>query len=1096
MKKKSLTDLPGREGRKQLWRIMRLTFLFSFCFAMLVSANSYSQATKLSLKLTGTTIKEVLNEVENKSEFIFLYKNGEMNDQLKVNIDVRNATINQILDKILNGQGLSYDVYNRQVIIRKNPGGNDEFSSIMQSVSISGKVSDTSEASLPGVSVVVKGTTNGTITDSNGNYTLSNIPANAILQFSFVGMKSQEIAVGKNKTINVVLEEETVGIEEVVAIGYGTQRKKDLTGSVASISNKEIKNLPITSVEGAMQGRMPGVMIQQSSGQPGAGIVMRIRGASSIAGGNDPLFVIDGVPQFNSNSSSNSTNGLAALNPNDVESIEILKDASATAIYGSRAANGVVMVTTKRGKSGEPTITYSGYSGMTQVRKKLDLMSGDEYISYVKKVLTNSGAAIPGELETVPHTNTDYQDLVFRNAIQQSHSLSLSGGSDKTTYYSSIDYLGMDGVVKNSSYKRGSFRLNLNTELNDRVSLQTYFFGSKGTMNGFSPADGSNTQFLGKSGVGSILLATPSAPVYKADGSYASPRLYSFSGIDMENPINYIKSALDETNTTKVQGVFDLKVKLIKGMNYTARVGAVTENRRRDVYLPTTLIAVTSGKGIGNMTQFDSFDALTEHFLDYTFNPIRNLKVDALAGVSYQSQKYKSIYLWGSGYLSDNLKNYNFSAAASVSKPVTDIITNTIASAFGRVNLNYQEKYLLTATLRGDGASVFSKNKKYGYFPSLAFAWKVSEEGFVKDNLPSVTVMKLRASWGLTGNPAIAPYQSLSIANTVNTSQGGGTTLVVGLSPSLPNDNLSWETTEQTNVGIDLGFFKNRLRSSIDWYNKETRDLLATVSLPPSSGYSSIIDNVGKVRNRGMEFTLGATIIDNDDLKWDFDANLSANRNKVLQTKNNTDMLTSYSSIVRVGEPLGSFYTLKFTGFDAKGKQTWLDVNKDGAIDAKDNVVVGGAQPKFIYGFNTSLSYKRWTFAAVIQGVSGVKVNNLFLVDLTSNGYAYNHIANADKFMPNPSTKDADRMSDLYIEDASYIRLKNVRLNYNFPMKRKTFIQGLNVYVSGANLITITNYSGYDPEVNSFGGSNSSQGVDYAAYPGTKTYTIGINAKF
>lgn len=1084
---------------RKIWMIMKLTtFLFFLAITQVVASEAYSQTTKMTLQLKDVEVKQVLSRIEEKSEFFFLYNSKLVDVSRKVSVDAKDERIDEILNNLFQETGVVYTVVDRQIVLtnKADQAGFISQGGQQQGKKVTGKVTDSNGGSLPGVSVVVKGTTTGVITDNNGSYALSNIPENATLQFSFVGMKSQEIKVGKSNTINVTLEEESIGIEEVVAVGYGTQRKKDLTGSVASISSKELKNLPIVSVESAMQGKMPGVLIQQSSGQPGAGIVMRIRGSSSIAGGNNPLFVIDGIPQFNADVNANSTNGLAALNPNDVESIEILKDASATAIYGSRAANGVVMVTTKKGKSGEPAITYSGYIGLSQVRNQLDLMSGDEYISYVKKVATNSGIAIPAELETVPHTNTDWQGLVFRDAIQQNHSLSLSGGSGKTTYYTSLDYLGIEGVVKNSSYKRGSLRLNLNTELNDRVTLQSYFYGSKGTKKGFSPADGSPTQQNGKSGVGSILLATPSAAIYNPDGSYASPRIYSFNSIDMENPINYIKSALDETNTTRVQGVFDLKVKLIKDLNYTARMGAVTEDRRSDIYLPTSLTAVTSGKGIGTLTQYNSFDVLTEHFVDYTFNPIKNLKVNAMAGVSYQSQKYKTIYLWGSGYLSDNLQNYNFSSAASVSKPVTDIITNTIVSAFGRLNLNYIDKYLLTASIRGDGASVFSKNKKYGNFPSMAFAWKVSEEGFIQDNLPSVTVMKLRASWGLTGNPAIAPYQSLSIANTVNTSQGGGTSLVVGLSPSLPNDNLSWETTEQTNFGLDLGFFKNRLRASIDWYNKETKDLLATVTLPPSSGYSSIIDNVGKVRNRGMEFTLGATLIDKTDLKWDFDANLSLNRSKVLQTRNNTDIFTSYNSIVRVGEPLGSFYTLKFTGFDAQGKQTWLDVNKDGKIDANDNMVIGGAQPKFIYGFNTSVSYKRWTLTAAIQGVAGVRVNNLFMTFLTSNGYAFNHLANAEKYMPNPSTKDVDRMSDLYIEDASYCRLKNVRLNYNFPMKGKTFIHGLNFYISGTNLLTITNYSGYDPEVSSFGGSNSSQGVDYAAYPGVKTYTFGVNANF
>ena len=968
------------------------------------------------------------------------------------------------------------------------------FSSPLYAQTVAGMVTH-ADTALAGATVQVKGKSTATQTDANGRFTIAAAPG-ATLVISSVGFESQQVEVNNQKSMVIRLTNDSKVMDQVVVVGYGQVRRSDITGSVASISNKDIKTLPVASIEGAMQGRLAGVQIQQSSGQPGAGITIRIRGASSIAGGNDPLFVIDGVPQVNSNVNANSTNGLAALNPNDVESIEVLKDASATSIYGSRAANGVVLVTTKKGRAGQSAVTYDTYLGVQNITKKLDVMNGDEYVAYVKQVYTNMGRAIPAELATAPVANTDWQKQVLRSALQQSHTLGFSGGSDKTQFYSSINYLSQDGIVKKSNYSRGSLRLNLNSELTNRISIQANMFASKGKLNGFSPSDGTPTQQLGKAGVGAILLATPSAPIYNANGTFATPRIYSFSGIDMENPINYVTTSLDQTNVIRIQSGMDLKVKLATGLVNTARVAVVTEDYRRDVYLPKTLIAVTSGVGLGRLTQNNTVDLLAEDFLNYSKTLSTALKMDVLLGASYQTKTIKAMFIQATGFISDDLKEYNIAAASNVTKPVTDIVINTIASAFSRINLNYSDKYLFTASVRGDGASVFSKNKKYGVFPSAAFAWRVSEENFMKQRTDWLTNLKLRASYGLTGNPGIQPYQSLALGNVVNTNQGGGTGLVVGLSPSLPNDNLTWETTAQTNIGIDLGISQDRYRASFDFYNKDTRNLLATVQLPPSAGYSTIIDNVGRVRNRGIEVSLGTTLINKTNIRWDVDGNIAVNHNKVLQTKDNRDLLTAYNAIVRVGQPLGSFYTLKFAGFDANGAQSFVDQNKDGKIDANDNIVIGGAYPSYIFGVTTSLSYKKFSLLATMQGSQGARVNNLFLATLVSNDVAYNHLRNTARFNPKPNIANGDRTSDLYIEDASYIRLKNIRLNYALPLSGKSFLKVLNLYVSGLNVFTITKYSGYDPEVNSFANSNTSQGVDYGAYPASRTFTVGLSASF
>ncbi len=955
---------------------------------------------------------------------------------------------------------------------------------------LTGTVTDENGAGMPGVTIAKKGTSSGANSDVNGKYSIDVNPGD-VLVFSFVGYKSQEVKIANQSVLNIQLAVDAKSLEEIVVTGYGNQKKKDFLGSSASIKSATIQEMPVVSVESAMQGRMTGVQVQQSSGQPGAGISIRVRGVTSIAGGNEPLFVIDGVPQYNNDN--RAMNGMSSFNASDIESIEVLKDASATAIYGSRGANGVVQITTKSGKAGVSRVTYESTYTNQIIQRKLNLMNGVQMLDFIKQYYTNSNLALPAEVTNAKNSETDWQDQVLRAALQQNHTLSFSGGNDKTQYYVSGNYLDQPGIIKGSDFNRGSMRFNLTSQLNSRISLRTYMTASRTVSNGFSASDNSPTRYTGKNGVGAMVLASPTVPVYNPDGTYGNPRPFSFSGIDVENPLAFTKESLDRNTVVRFQGGMDFNVKLAEGLVNTTRIGGDYFSARADLYFPIVLAQLSSGVGIGQLTTTSSLNVVAEDYLEYK-KKFGDLEFEGIVGGSIQSAQQDIINLLGSKYISDDLKNYSFAAAGSVSKPVTDIITNRLVSGFSRVRLNFKDRYLFTASIRRDGASVFSKNKKYGIFPSLGLAWKASEEPFMK-NVTAISNLKVRATWGQSGNPAIQPYQSLLIGNVINTAQGAGSGLAVGLSPTLPNDNLTWETTTQTNAGLDFGFLNDKYRVTLDYYVKNTTSLLATVQLPPSSGYNTIIDNVGEVENKGFELEIGTDLIATKDLRWSIDANLSINKNKVVATKNNLPF-SSGNSRITPGDPLSSFYGPKFNGYAADGEMAFMDVNADGIIDGRDNQYIGNPYPSTIIGLNTSLKYKRFNFMMTWSSVQGNSIDNQMLFTAATPSPIYNRSAEIYTYYPKPRASSIHRRSDLFIEDGSYIRLRNIRIDYALPLGDTKFIKSANIYLSGNNIITITDYKGYDPEVNAFSGNSLQQGVDNGAYPGSKTVTLGLTVNF
>lgn len=981
---------------------------------------------------------------------------------------------------------------------------------------VTGSVRDEKGFALP-ATVAVKGTTIAVGTDSAGKFSIDIPDAKAILIFSCINSATIEEPVRGRRVIDVILHSAVSALEDVIVVGYGTQRKTEFTGSVSSLRGEKLREQPVLSIEQAIQGRMPGVQVQQTSGQPGAGLSIRIRGVSSIAGGNEPLYVIDGLPQFNDDV--RVANGLATINPSDIESIEVLKDASATAIYGSRGANGVVMITTRSGKAGRSLVTFESSAGFQKLRKKLDLMNSVEYVDFAKRYYTNSGLTVPAELANfTPAYNTDWQDEVFETGIMVNNNLSISGGTDKSRYFVSGGYIDQNGIVKNSGYKRGSVRLNLDSKVSDHFTVATHLFISRALQDGFSPSQGDNTRNFGKSGIGSVMRAITTVPVKNADGTYSDVTPFSFNGIDAENPVALVKEVLDRNTITRAQGGTDLKVNIIKGLSNTARFAADFYHIRRDLYFPKILPRLGNNIGSAELGEYDKTSLLAEDFLEYKYN-LSNHSFELIAGGSLQKDRYNSVDLAASGFGSDALKNYNFSSANTVSKPLTDVSESTITSFFARFRYNYKEKYLFATSIRRDGASVFAENNKYAVFPSVSAAWRISKEPFF-ENAGMLSDLKLRISWGQAGNPAIKPYQSLLLGRTVNTGQGAGTGLAVGLAPTFPNPNLKWETTTQTDVGIDAGIMNDRFRLTFDYYIKTTSDLLALVQLPPTagvgagigSGPSQIIDNVGEVQNKGWEISLGGNIINKNDFSFSLDVNVSQNKNKVTKTKDNKDIPTiaggndasGSNSIIRVGQPLSAFFGLKFLGMDKNGLPLHENVNGDkdasgnDIINALDNQVIGSPYPDLYYGITPTFRYKNLSLSMVWAGVSGSNINNAGLFDLVNPQVSnqYNKLRVANDFYPKPSlaASNVHLRSSRYMEDGSFLRMRNIRLDYAFHFRK--VVKSLNVYVSGQNLITITDYSGYDPEVNTFNGNDRRQGVDLGAYPTAKTITLGLNISF
>lgn len=1117
MKKNSCVN--GKAMLFQRWKIfliMKLQFVFILGFLIQSYAVvSQAQTKRLNLQFENNSLKEVLQTLEEQTDFSFIYKDELISSGTKISARYQDKLITEVLDNLLQNTDLTYTVKGRAIVILSKDSENNLN---QNNLKVSGKVTDSTGSSLPGVTVVVKGSTNGSITDFDGNYTLNNVPANATLLFSFVGMKSQEIVLDGKTTINVVLVEETIGIGEVVAIGYGVTKKSDLTGSVSTVTSADFEKQPVIRIEDALKGKAAGVQVQKPNGAPGSGMKIRIRGANSINGSNDPLYVIDGYIGAD----------IISLNPNEIASITILKDASSTAIYGSRGANGVVLITTKTAKNGDSKIEFDAFYSMDQISKTYDLLDGPQYMETVNArhaAINIAPQFTASEIAAVKASGgTDWQDEVFRNGGTQNYQLSFSGGTEKTQYYLSGTLADQSGIILNSNYKRYGLRTNINSKLRENFDLAFTMYSSYEESRNNYDQNGRNNA------AGVALIYPPNIPVWdEATNNYTiSPSYGPIAG----NPVFSAKETIYDNKKFQTLANLQLNYKITNNLILSVSGGAkgyFYDNPYLKTAAPGTPISNTEA---GHNNGY-GWNLQNTNMLNYgkVFAEKHSLNVTAI--YEQQVNISRSNGAWATGFPTIALGYDNLSLGAT--RQVSSGYENwSIQSYVGRLNYTYNNRYLFTATYRADGSSKFYGDNKYGYFPSAAFAWRMSDESFIK-TLNVFQNLKFRTSYGLTGSQAIGPYKTLSLLKLgQNYSYNGTTSQTIGIGPGVAaNPDLKWETTAQTNIGIDFGILKGRISGTMDYYYKKTTDLLLNVNIPMYSGGGQLTKNVGSLENKGFEFLLSGVVIDHSDFKLNTSFNISFNRNKILDLGEETEIFTdggysgaSYSAppfILKVGEPLGQFRGFIFDGLwqtneaaqaaeygKVPGDSKYIDVDGNKSYGGEDMTKIGSAQPDFVWGWNTSLEYRNFDLSIYINGVQGNDVWNQTRWLMIGRGADIKNPTSVDildRWTPThtnttvagfSTSNTTYAQSSQFVEDGSFIRLNNVTLGYTFPKHiLSNKFKDARIYMSAQNLLVITKYSGLDPELTSTPNwSDIAQGIDNGTYPATRTITFGLKVAF
>jgi len=961
-------------------------------------------------------------------------------------------------------------------------------------IKVSGKVTDNEGLPLPNATILVKGNTTGVVTQVDGSYSITVQSSSSILEFSFIGYSKQQFTVGSRTVINVVLKPDVTSLKELVVVGYAVEQKALLTGAVGVVNSEAMNKIPLATLDGVLQGQTSGLQVTQNSGTPGGAMSVRIRGVSSVSGSNQPLYVIDGIPVTTGDYAQvgyegQGTNALSDINPSDIESITVLKDAAAASIYGARATNGVVVITTKRGKTQKSTVNVNLSHGIQQVSKKLKMLDAREWMEY-RNDLAGTQLYSQSQMDNIT-VNTNWQDEIFRTAPTTKVELSAAGGNEKTKFYISGDYFQQDGILKGTDYSRLNSRLNLDHSLTDKVSI--------GASLGISYAKTDRVE--GDQSLHGVLpngISTPAIyPVYNTDGSYNQSGPYS-------NAISIVNGATNQNFSFRTIGNTFLNYNIIPGLTFSTKWGIDFLNFREHAFEYNT-VQGQKYNGLGFEAYNNVMNTVSNNTLKY-HRSIKKHDFDLLAGYSFEKKQNRYSYTRAQDYPDENLQ-YTVSAATIVQSYANALDEGT-ESFFGRLNYNYDNKYIASFSGRDDASSKFGPSNRWGFFPSGSLAWRIGEEKWLR--LPKqINELKIRTSYGLTGNDDITPFSYKALY---------GVTKYDGKSgyypTNIPNPDLKWETTAQFDVGLDLSLFNNRITLAVDYYNKQTKDLLLDRPLAESSGYSTITENIGRVENKGFEFSLSTVNLDGN-FKWNTMFNLSTNRNKVLELYNNTpiDDIGRGSNRVMVGQPIGVFYTYKWLGIDpSTGDCVYADLNKNGRIDAGDRTVVGNPQPDFIGGITNSFSYKGFDLSVFLQFSYGNDVFNgsrLYLESLTGGdnqlGSVTHRWKNVGDITDIPrATSDATatannrRASSRFIEDGSYLRIKNVNLGYSFKKEwiKKLKLESLRVYVTAENLYTFTHYSGLDPEVNYAGNDNTIIGVDFFTYPQARSYNFGVNIKF
>lgn len=1129
--------------------------LFAF---VLVLVSTGLNAQNITGKFSQQRLGSVLKEIERQSGLSVIYNKSELDDSKTVTATFNNTPVRDALKSVL-GDDVKIVITDKMVTLSQAKAPQTD------NTAFTGRVIDEKGEPVPGAGVLIAGTNKGAMTDINGVFTLPDMKDNSELEVSCVGYESTVVR-GKRNARTIVLREDILLLEETVVIGYGKQSRAKVTNAIAKIDgSKLVEDMNVSSFDQALGAKLPGVVIQQTSGAPGAGVNIKIRGTNSINYSGSPLIVVDGVPL--SGNASNDTmqgsadivynqytaNPLALINPADIESIDVLKDAASAAIYGSRGSNGVIIITTKQGKEGKTRVNFGSYVGFSQITKKIDVMDAYEISAFTKKardlayLANNPGASADDPMSArtnanwrypdyiMPYvrgekglTNTDWQDEIYRNAFQQNYDLSLSGGNSRLNYYVSGNFTDQDGIIINTGMKRYGLRTNLNANLTDRITMGLRVSASRTDNKMVISEDAWSREAL----VIVALMYHPMLPVYNADGSLATDLMLQESAkgtnvASLVNPVALATMVKNNLVSDNFNGAVDFNWAITNDLALKTSFGVEAVGMNRVYYRPKSLshryqMAPTTTYNTGFDTRSSIFNWISETNLTYT-KQFGNHSVEGLLGFSAQKEHSAYTQAKGTNFPNDVVTTIN-AAATTTGKSFAQ--EASMVSFLGRVMYSYMDKYLFTASLRRDGSSRFAANTKWGWFPSVSAGWNISREDFFPRN-NVVTDLKLRASYGLTGNANIPYYGGTALmgANNYVFGSGNSHTLAAGFAPSnSPNTDLSWESTATINLGIDAAFANNMFKLAVDAYQSATSGLLLDVTVPASSGFTTALQNIGKVRNRGIEAMLSTTQRLGHDWTWESSLVMSTNQNKVMALgPGQTQMLkrsglNDDSYIVRVGESLGSFFGYEIDGrfmtqeeFDSYphidgsqgvGDFKYVDVSgpdgkPDGKITADDRVILGNANPKFTWGFNNTLRWKNLDFTFNVEGKHGQQIFNAthrYLAEAWGNNLRYWGSEDAPRPVWAYGTKSHTRASRLHVEDASFVRIRNISLGYTF---HNLFgIGRLRVYASTTNPFTFTKYSGYNPEVSNHGGSAVIAGEDFGNYPVSRSYILGINVSF
>lgn len=1165
----------------KIMRICTIVFLLTITGALaLLAENGHGQGirdAKISLDERNSSLDAVLSRIEKLTAFHFIYQSDLVRQHKVERFKVDRASIESVLTALLTPRGLTFKQLGENIIIDQAKNTTKKQSDLIETVKqspVTGKITNEKGELLPGVTVMVKESRQATSSRADGSFTIA-AEAGQTLVFSYLGYKRVERVVAGSATINITLEPESSLLNDVVVVGYGTQSRKDVTTAISSLKSSDINNFPATGLDKAMTGKMAGVQVMQPSGSPGAGITIAIRGKSTITAGSAPLYVVDGLP-LSDYGDNNNTNGvnmrvnpLDAINVNDIESVDVLKDASAAAIYGSRGSNGVIIITTKRGKRDKPVVSYDGYYGTQEVSKKIPMLDAYQYAELIYDAHNNSyldllkdkniagdisddnatrlaklgGDNSGGQAYLLPPqifpylrgepglTNTDWQDAIFRKAPMQSHTVSVTGGSANVRYYISGNYLDQQGVVIQSGFKRYGGRVNLD------ASYQQLKLGASINYTyeryQFQPSEGrfATDEFI----VPIALTAAPFFPVYNPDGSYHYGQYnFRYATSQTINPVALANLKTDITGNNKLLGNVFAQYDFTPELSNKLSFGINMDNSDRSAYRPSTLPTVSPSSStsnpVGNYWNSSFVNWMVENTLSYN-KLIGDHSIKAIAAVSAQKETRSNTQIQGTGYANDLVKTLNGATAIKSFGGRTE--QWALVSALTRVQYGFKDKYLLSVAVRADGSSRFGPNSRYGYFPSASVGWNIDREAFMQGQ-QVISSLKLRGSYGLTGNFQIDNYQYQSLLSSSNYVFGdqGATSLYSGLYQSTPgNDQLGWEKTSAFNLGLDIGFFKERLHITVDAYNNNTSDLLLEVPVPQSSGYRTNLTNIGKVNNRGIEISLFG---DNQigQFRLTNSGNISFNRNKVLDLGGANSIITQANGVIyfitEIGKPIGNYYTLVHDGIYKSEKELndpsipkvagakvgdfkFVDQNGDGVIDgSNDRAITGNYMPAFTYGFSSQLQYKMFDLSVALQGIHGNEIANINSRYINSLESFVNNTTDAlDRFRSeddpgngwvaraNRSQRGLNATISTYsIKDGSYLRIRDITLGFSLPDKllSRSGFSKVRVYFTANNPFMFTKYDAYNPEI-SQANNPLTPGIDYGSYPLSKSYVFGVNLR-